>query len=78
MDIFDELSFALSPNPKAFLLKQRIKILEQSVQDYMTIIHDIETQIETLKKQLHDTDKPSKNHPSTIVDGDDIPPFSFV
>ena len=62
--IFDQ------PDFKKTLLKERIKIMEQSIEDYKVHIHDIEKHIADLKLQLHE-----KN---TIVDDADDVDYCFV
>lgn len=71
MDLFNTLSEAINP-------KGRIKHLESLIAIHYESIHDIEQEIQTLKSQLHDTNKSCKNPSCTVVDDDDVPIYSFV
>ena len=79
MSLFEEISGICNPHDaKQFTIKLRIEQLEADLQFHLTAMNDIEKDIKTLKSQLNDTPKANQNHFNTIVDSDDVPPYSFV
>ena len=79
MSLFDELSAICNPtDAKRFNLKLRLEQLEANNQLLLVEMNDNDTEIQTLKAKLNDLPQSRTHRDNTIVDGDDVPPFSFV
>lgn len=68
MGLFETISSAFSQDAAKFVTSERIKLTEERLTVYREIVFDLEKELETLKKQLHDTNNTCKNPSCTIVD----------